>query len=82
MKDLETRVASIEARNKKVEQDKAWETSLTRRLTISLLTYIVVGVYLTVINNDKPWVNALVPAAGFFLSTLVLKGVRNHWQSK
>lgn len=80
MKDLEERIAAIEARNKKVEQDKAWETSWTRRASIALLTYSVVVGYLFTINNDRPFINALVPPVGFVLSTLVLKNIRNHWQ--
>lgn len=80
MKNLEARVATIEERNKKVEQDKAWETSWTRRLSIAVLTYLVIAVYLLVIESDKPFVNALVPAAGFVLSTLVLKRIRSFWR--
>ncbi len=80
MSDIEKRVAAIEARNKKVEQDKAWETSWVRRATISALTYAVVAIYLLAISNDKPFITALVPAIGYFLSTLVLKGIRDFWQ--
>lgn len=80
MKDLEKRIAAIEKRNHGVEQDKAWETSWTRRISISLLTYAVVAVYLEAIDNDKPLVNALVPALGFLLSTLLLKSIRKIWQ--
>lgn len=80
MKNLEQRVEAIEERNKKVESDKAWETSWTRRISILVLTYFVVVGYLTVIDNDQPFVNALVPAVGFLLSTLVLKQIRNLWQ--
>ena len=29
MKELEERISNIEKRNKKVETDKAWETSMT-----------------------------------------------------
>lgn len=79
MSDLEARVAAIEERNLRVEQDKAWEVSWTRRLSITLMTYVVVVGYLYVIDNDQPWVNALVPAAGYFLSTLVLKNIRQLW---
>jgi hypothetical protein len=81
MKDFEARLAAIEARNKKVELDKAWETSWTRKLAITILTYLVVASYLTVIHKDKPFINAVVPAIGFFLSTLVLKSVKQNWQS-
>jgi len=78
-KTLEERVASIEMRNQKVELDKKWETSWTRRLTIVVLTYAVIVVYLLVINNDKPFINGAVPAFGFLLSTLLLKQVRTFW---
>lgn len=80
MKDLEARVATIEKRNRSVEQDKAWETSWTRRVSIAVLTYLVVLGYLFMIGNDQPFVNALVPPVGFILSTLVLKSIRNAWQ--
>lgn len=79
--DLEQRVAAIEKRNQKVEQDKAWETSWTRRLSIGTFTYIVIAIYLLIIHNDQPFINALVPAIGFVLSTLVLKRIRDIWQS-
>ena len=51
---LEERVNKIEERNKKVELNKSWETSWTRRICIMILTYIVVVFYsylTTKINN-------------------------------
>ena len=33
MKTLETRIEKIEQRNQKVEADKSWETSWTRKTT-------------------------------------------------
>lgn len=80
MNDLEKRITVIEKRNQKVEQDKAWETSWTRRVSVTVLTYLVIAIYLQVIGNDKPLVNALVPALGFLISTLLLKSIRNLWQ--
>lgn len=82
MNDLEKRVAAIEARNKKVEQDKAWEVSWTRRISIAVLTYAVIVAYLFVINNSNPWINAAVPVVGFILSTLALSWVKALWQGK
>lgn len=79
---LEQRIALIEARNKKVEADKAWETSWTRRLSIAALTYAVIVIYLFVINNNAPFINAAVPVVGFVLSTLVMRQVRDFWQSR
>ncbi|HBE90504.1 MAG TPA: hypothetical protein DDW41_04825 [Candidatus Andersenbacteria bacterium] len=82
MKDLENRVEAIEKRNARVELDKAWEISWTRRISIGLLTYAVILVYLIIIDDDKPFINAAVPIVGFLLSTLVLHQVRNIWQKK
>ncbi len=80
--DVESRIAAIELRNKKVELDKAWEVSWTRRIVISLLTYIVVASYLLSIGNDKPFVNAIVPVVGFLLSTLLLPWFKSVWQDR
>lgn len=79
---LEERVEAIEARNERVQSDKAWETSLVRRLCIAVLTYGVVLIYLSLVNNSSPWVNAIVPAAGYFVSTLVMRGAKDYWQSR
>ena len=38
MKNLEKEIKEIKERNKRVELDKRWETSLTRRLCICILT--------------------------------------------
>ena len=42
---LEERVKKIEERNKRVELDKSWETSWTRKTLIMILTYIIVIIY-------------------------------------
>ena len=81
-KDFESRLAAIELRNKRVERDKQWETSWARRISIAVLTYLVVLIYLVAIGNDNPFVNAFVPPAGFILSTLVMKQARDIWQQK
>lgn len=78
--DMDARLQKIEFRNKRVELDKAWETSWTRKLSIASLTYAVVFAYLNLIGNNNPAVNAVVPSLGFVLSTLVLKNIRNIWQ--
>lgn len=79
--DLLKRIEAIEQRNNNVTLDKTWETSWTRKLGIIALTYIVVLVYLFVIGNDNPWINAIVPPVGFFLSTLALGWLRKYWQT-
>lgn len=78
-KALEKRIAIIEERNKRVELDKAWETSLVRRGLLILFTYLSVGLYLQVIAIPNPWLNAIVPSLGFLLSTLTLPIFKKWW---
>lgn len=77
---LEDRVLEIESRNKRVELDKTWETSWTRRVLLFLFTYIAIGLYLNVIRVNKPWLNAIVPSVGFLLSTLTLPFFKKLWE--
>lgn len=78
-KDLEKRIAALEARNKKVEADKAWVTSWVRRIAIAILTYLVICAYLTFVIHIDPWLNALVPVTGFLLSTLSISYLKKWW---
>lgn len=79
--DLEKEINDIKERNKRVELDKAWETSLTRKICIMILTYIVVIIYSYLIrNNNSILLSSLVPVIGFTLSTLSLKFVRKVWE--
>ena len=69
----------IKQRNARVEADKAWETSWTRRALIALGTYIIVSLYLLVLGVENYWLHALVPTGGFLLSTLSLPVIKNMW---
>ena len=80
LSNLETRVSGIEKRNKKVELDKAWETSITRRVLLVLFTYLAIGFYLRAIGVGNPWLNAIVPSVGFLLSTLTLPVFKKFWE--
>jgi len=73
------RIERLEARNTKVEGDKAWETSWARRLSIMVLTYIVVATYLRLVVHIDPWINALVPVIGFLFSTLTISLLKKKW---
>ncbi|HEX5797479.1 MAG TPA: hypothetical protein VFX86_03750 [Candidatus Saccharimonadales bacterium] len=81
-KDLERRVAAIEARNKRVGLDKAWETSFLRRILIVSLTYIIMAVFMVAADIERPFINALIPASGFGLSTLTVSFVKNWWVNR
>lgn len=76
----ERRIQRIEERNARVERDKAWETSLTRRFAITVITYAIVVALLHIIESPRPWSAALVPALGYALSTLLLPPLRARWE--
>ena len=83
IKDLEKEVEEIKERNKRVELDKKWETSMTRKMFIAVLTYIVVIAYTILTNKiSNVFLSSLVPVIGFTLSTLSLKVVRKILEKK
>lgn len=51
--NIEDRINNIEKRNKRVELDKKWETSITRRVCIIILTYIIVVSYSYLVRNNN-----------------------------
>lgn len=79
---LDKRISAIERRNARVEADKAWETSLARRAALAFFTYIAVGAYLAAISVPDPWLNAIVPAVAFMLSTLTLPYLKEWWLAR
>lgn len=78
--NIKEEIGELKSRNKRVELDKAWETSWTRKILLILFTYLAIGVYLYAINISKPWLNAIVPAVAFMLSTLTLPYFRKLWE--
>lgn len=81
--DLGKEIKKIQERNKRVELDKAWETSWTRKICIMILTYLIVVIYSYLIKqNDNILLSSLVPVIGFALSTLSLKYIRKVWEKK
>ena len=69
--NIEREIKDLKKRNARVELDKKWETSWTRRGIILLLTFIVVLIYNALIRSAASvWLMSMVPVIGFFLSTL------------
>ena len=81
--DLNKEIEEIKNRNKRVELDKAWETSWTRKICICILTYIVVVIYSYMVRNyNNIFLSSLVPVIGFTLSTLSLNYIIKIWEKK
>lgn len=79
LQELDEEISKIHSRNKRVEADKAWETSLTRRLFISGSTYLLIAVFMMVLGVEKPFVSAIIPAVAYLISTLTLGVVKSWW---
>ncbi len=82
IKELEKRITDIEKRNKRVEGDKAWETSSLRKFLIVVLTYVFAVLYLKIADTTNPFFGAVVPCVGFYLSTQTLSIIKKKWLNK
>ncbi|MFA6038929.1 MAG: hypothetical protein WCV62_03315 [Candidatus Peribacteraceae bacterium] len=81
MDDHDAIIQNILQRNARVELEKAWEVSWTRRLTIGFLTYIVASCFLWQLGIALPFLQALVPTGGYVLSTLSLPWIKKAWMN-
>lgn len=82
IEEIKKEIALIKERNERVETDKAWETSWTRKILIICLTYFVVVIFFFIAGLPKPFINSLVPTFGFFLSTLTVPFIKKWWIRK
>lgn len=80
--NMEEELARIIERNRKVELDKAWETSWFRKVVISVFTYVVALAWLYTISDTHAPLKALVPVAGFILSTVTVPPLKRWWIQK
>jgi hypothetical protein len=80
--NLKKEIELIKERNQRVELDKAWETSLARKIIIAILTYIVIVIFFYFAGLPKPFVNSIVPALAFLVSTLTLSLFKKIWMRK
>lgn len=81
IKQLEREIKLIKNRNKRVESDKAWETSNFRKALIAILTYIVIVLFFVYAGLPDPFTNAIVPSVAFVLSTLTIPLFKKWWIS-
>ena len=69
----------LKVRNKRVELDKAWEISWTRKLLIASITYIIASFWLWTIDEADVFLKAVVPTVGYILSTVSIPYARKLW---
>lgn len=82
LESLEHEINQIKARNSRVEADKAWETSWTRKLLVLVLTYLVIVIFCLISELPNPFANAIVPSVAFILSTMTVPLFKKWWTRK
>lgn len=82
LEELSKEIELIKARNRRVEADKAWETSSTRRIFIVVSTYLLIAIFLIILKVDKPFLSAIIPAVAYLISTLSLGILKSRWLKK
>lgn len=79
IKILEEEIEKIKERNRRVELDKQWEVSNTRKILIAILTYFVMVIFFYFAKLPNPLINSIVPALAFFISTLSIPLIKKLW---
>lgn len=79
IKELENEIDKIKERNARVEADKAWETSWTRKIAVAGLTYITISLFFLFAGVSDPFLNSIVPAIAFILSTASIPLFKDFW---
>lgn len=77
--NLEQEIKQIQERNKRVELDKAWELSWTRKFIVAFLTYVVVVCFFVFAHLPDPFINSIVPALAFIISNLSMSVFKKIW---
>ncbi|RJO60116.1 hypothetical protein C4544_07205 [candidate division WS5 bacterium] len=80
--EIEKEITEIKNRNKKVEADKAWETSLFRKVLITFFTYIITAIVFYFIGVENYLLSAIIPTTGYFVSIQSLPFIKNWWIDK
>ena len=70
-------IESLKKRNKKVELEKAWEISLERKISVAVITYIIVVIIMYFLNFENIFINALIPTIWYILSTIGVNPMKN-----
>jgi polyferredoxin len=77
--NISSEITKLKQRNRRVEADKAWEISWSRKIVIAILTYVVIVIFFLITKLPNPFINSLVAAFAFVLSTLTIGLLKKLW---
>lgn len=79
IKNLEKEIEIIKNRNKRVEADKAWETSRFRLVVLSVITFIFSMAVLYFVKTEEYLLSAFSSTAGLIISSQSLPLIKKWW---
>ena len=79
VKELRAEIEKIKERNRRVEADKAWETSRTRNIFIALSSFVLIYIVMRQVNADHPLANAVLASLAYYFSTLSYGAIKSWW---
>lgn len=79
VENLKREVEKIQERNRRVETDKAWETSRTRNIFIALSSFVLIYIVMRQVNADHPLANAVLASLAYYFSTLSYGAIKSWW---
>jgi hypothetical protein len=79
---LKKEIEAIKERNRRVEKDKAWETSLIRKIFIAVSTYLLILLLMLSLKVEKPFLSSVIPAVAYLISTASLNVIKKWWLQK
>lgn len=82
VRELREEVEKIKARNKRVEADKAWETSYARTSFIAITTFVLAYILMLLINEGDPFWKAIVGTILYIISTSTYGALKTWWLKK
>lgn len=76
---LAKEIDSIKERNRRVEADKAWETSGVRTTFIAVSTFLLLYIFFRLIDSEAPFLNSLISTIAYLLSTFSYGQLKSWW---
>ena len=82
LNEIEREINEIQQRNVRVEIDKAWETSWTRKILVAVTTYLLIVVFMFVAKFESPFIGAIIPTIAYLISMNSLPYFKKRWMKK
>lgn len=86
LENLKLDIKKIKERNKRKKQKsrarQSLETSMTRKVSIIILTYLVMVLVMNTLKMEELLINAIILTLGFTLSTFSMSLIKIFWLKK